>query len=374
MEVTTIMISGGGTGGHIHPALAIADEIKKRNPHANIQFVGANGRMEMEKVPQAGYAIEGLWISGIDRKLWSPRNWSFPFKLLSSLWKARKLLKRHRPQAVVGVGGFASGPLLDQAVRMGIPTLVQEQNSFPGITNRLLAKRVDRICAGLPGLERWFPKEKIVETGNPLREHVKMLAKADASNSMEARQHWNFNAQAPVVFVMGGSLGAQSMNEAVKCILGHSPTLAQRGYQLLWQCGSRYEADTLNWLESNPCEGVICSGFIDRMDLAYACADAIASRAGAMSIAELALVGKPAILVPSPHVAEDHQTHNARSLTDLGGAWMLPDRDVQADLGAMLETLLQDTDARTSMATNLRKAAKPDAAQSVVDQIESLLH
>ena len=204
--LNNVIISGGGTGGHIHPALAIADEIKRRNPQANIRFVGALGRMEMDKVPAAGYDIDGLWISGIDRSLTSTRNLSFPFKLVSSLWKARRLLRAHRPQAVVGVGGFASGPLLDQAVRKGIPTLIQEQNSFPGITNRLLANRVDRICAGLPGLDRWFPKERIVHTGNPLRAHVCALAEGQDAAPTEALAHWGLS-QDPVGFVMGGSLG-----------------------------------------------------------------------------------------------------------------------------------------------------------------------
>lgn len=368
-----VIISGGGTGGHIHPALAIADEIKRRNPDAQVRFVGALGRMEMEKVPAAGYDIDGLWISGIDRSLTSTRNLSFPFKLISSLWKARKLLRSHRPQAVVGVGGFASGPLLDQAVRKGIPTLIQEQNSFPGITNRLLANRVDRICAGLPGLERWFPKDRIVQTGNPLRSHVCALAETRNAPPQEALAHWGLDADQPVVFVMGGSLGAQSMNDAVKAILGKQPRRSERGYQILWQCGARYEADCQAWLKAHPCNGVVCSGFIDRMDWAYHAATLIASRAGAMSIAELALVGKPAILVPSPHVAEDHQTHNARSLTELGGAILLTDRDVREQLGPQLASLLADSDSCQRMGHAMTQAARPDAAAAVVDELESLI-
>ena len=368
-----VIVSGGGTGGHIHPALAIADEIKRRNPDAQVRFVGALGRMEMEKVPAAGYDIDGLWISGIDRSLTSTRNLSFPFKLISSLWKARRLLRKHRPQAVVGVGGFASGPLLDQAVRKGIPTLIQEQNSFPGITNRLLAQRVQRICAGLPGLERWFPADRIVQTGNPLRAHVCALTEAPAERQTEALAHWGLNADAPVVFVMGGSLGAQSMNEAVQTILSKQPRISERGYQLLWQCGARYEAACQVWLQAHPCDGVVCSGFIDRMDLAYQAADLIASRAGAMSIAELALVGKPSILVPSPHVAEDHQTHNARSLTELGGAVLLTDQDVRTKLGGQLNALLADPDTCATMGRAMRQAARPDAAAAVVDELEQLV-
>ena len=369
--LTDVIISGGGTGGHIHPALAIADEIKRRHPDVNIQFVGALGRMEMDKVPNAGYPIEGLWISGIDRSLTSTRNLTFPFKLLSSLWRARRILRRQRPQVVVGVGGFASGPLLDQAVRMGIPTLIQEQNSFPGITNRLLGNRVDKVCAGLPGMERWFPSEKLVETGNPLRESVCALGKPSPSD--DAKSHWDIPQDTPVVFVMGGSLGARSMNQAAQRILTEMPTLKDRGYHLLWQCGARHHEGMLAWLDEHPCEGVTCLGFIDRMDLAYQASDVIASRAGAMSIAELALVGKPTILVPSPHVAEDHQTHNARSLSDRDGAVLMPDRGVVDALGQALSRLLSDSERRQTMATNMKQAARPEAAQSVVNQIELLI-
>ena len=372
-KLHNVIVSGGGTGGHIHPALAIADEIKRRNPKAHIRFVGALGRMEMDKVPAAGYDIDGLWISGIDRSLTSTRNLSFPFKLVSSLWRARRLLRRHQPQAVVGVGGFASGPLLDQAVRLGIPTLIQEQNSFPGVTNRLLANRVDRICAGLPGLDRWFPKHKIVHTGNPLRAHVCALTDAPETGTTDAAVHWGLSDSKPIVFVMGGSLGAQSMNEAVQTILNKWPRQSERGYQLLWQCGARYEASCKAWLQAHPCDGVVCSGFIDRMDLAYQSATVIASRAGAMSIAELALVGKPAILVPSPHVAEDHQTHNAKSLTELGGGILLPDNEVREQLGRQLNALLGDAEKQTSMGLAMKQAARPDAASAVVDELEQLV-
>ena len=371
--VQDVLISGGGTGGHIHPALAIADEIRRRNPEANIRFVGALGRMEMDKVPAAGYDIDGLWISGIDRSLTSTRNLTFPFKLLSSLIKARKLLRTYKPQVVVGVGGFASGPLLDQAVRKGIPTLIQEQNSFPGITNRLLAKRVDRICAGLPGLERWFPKDRIVQTGNPLRAHVCALAESKPEQNHLALTHWGLSSDLPVVFVMGGSLGAQSINDAVKAILTKTPKSAQRGYQILWQCGARFESECTDWLHDHPSDGVVCTGFIDRMDLAYQAATLIASRAGAMSIAELALVGKAAILIPSPHVTEDHQTHNAKSLTELGGAILLPDHDTREHLGRHIQSLLEQPEQCQQMGKAMLKAARPEAASAVVDELEKLI-
>ena len=371
--LTNVIVSGGGTGGHIHPALAIADEIMRRNPEANVRFVGALGRMEMDKVPAAGYDIDGLWITGVERKLTSTRNLVFPFMLLSSLWKARRLLKRHRPQVVVGVGGFASGPLLDQAVRLGLPTLIQEQNSFPGVTNRLLAHRVRRVCAGMPGMERWFPVKRLVVTGNPLRHHVVQLAQPHDGQHQEALDHFGLRDDLPVVFVMGGSLGAVSMNDAVKAILTAEPSAAQRGYQLLWQCGGRHETEAQSWLETHPCDGVVCTGFVDRMDLAYGAAQLIASRAGAMSVAELALVGKPAVLVPSPHVAEDHQTHNARSLTELGGAELLPDSQVRERLGKTVSRLLHDPETCAAMAEAMKGAAKPHAAAAVVDELERLL-
>lgn len=371
--LTKVVISGGGTGGHIHPALAIADEVKRRNPQAKVHFVGALGRMEMDKVPAAGYSIDGLWISGLNRRWTSTQNLSFPFKLLHSLWAARRILRVQKPQVVVGVGGFASGPLLDQAVRKGIPTLIQEQNSFPGITNRLLAQRVDRICAGLPGLDRWFPKDRIVQTGNPLRAHVRELMDEASPDLEAARGHWGLPNEGPMVFIMGGSLGAQSMNEAVQNILSRKPRLSERGYQILWQCGARYLDACQSWLNAHPCDGVVCKGFIDRMDLAYQAADLIASRAGAMSIAELALVGKPSILVPSPHVAEDHQTHNARSLTELGGALLLRDDQVQTQLGHHLQSLIADRPKCEAMGAAMRQAARPQAASDVVDELEKLV-
>jgi UDP-N-acetylglucosamine--N-acetylmuramyl-(pentapeptide) pyrophosphoryl-undecaprenol N-acetylglucosamine transferase len=371
--LTNVIISGGGTGGHIHPALAIADEIVRRNPEANVRFVGALGRMEMDKVPAAGYDIDGLWITGVKRKLTSIRNLVFPFMLLSSLWRARRLLKQHQPQVVVGVGGFASGPLLDQAVRLGVPTLIQEQNSFPGVTNRLLANRVSRVCAGMPGMERWFPAERLVVTGNPLRHHVVQLVQPHDGQHQEALDHFGLRDDLPVVFVMGGSLGAVSMNDAVKALLTAKPSAPQRGYQLLWQCGGRHEMEAQTWLKAHPCDGVVCTGFVDRMDLAYGTARLIASRAGAMSVAELALVGKPTLLVPSPHVAEDHQTHNARSLTELGGAELLPDREVRDKLGEAVARLLHDPETCSAMAQAMRSAAKPHAAAAVVDELERLL-
>ena len=376
-ELKRVLISGGGTGGHINPALAIADEIKKRYPNAEINFVGAKGRMEMEKVPKAGYNIEGLWISGIERKLTSTKNLTFPFKLITSLVKAGRLLRKYKPEVVIGVGGFASGPLLYRAALKGIPTLIQEQNSFPGITNRILAGHVKKVCAGFPGLERWFPESKIVETGNPLRSSVLELLDGANSDTSSAKEHFNLAPDQPVVFVMGGSLGAVSLNEAVKNIIEQN--LSTLPYQLLWQCGQRFLAENESWLNTlgqkhpEAAKNVKCVGFIDRMDLAYSSAEIIASRAGAMSISELALVAKPTILIPSPHVTEDHQTKNALSLVDREAAVLVKDKNVVETLGDEINRILHDSSLCEKMSLRLREAAKPEAIKVIVNHVEELL-
>ena len=376
-QLESVIISGGGTGGHIHPALAIADEIRKRYPSCTIKFVGALGRMEMSKVPAEGYDIDGLWITGIERKITSLRNLSFPFKLISSLLKAGRLIRSYKPQVVIGVGGFASGPVLFRASRRGIPTLIQEQNSFPGITNRILAGKVDKVCAGFPGLSRWFPSDKIVETGNPLRDGVLKLL----SEKVDSRAaHFRLGSDKPLVFIMGGSLGAASMNSAVKKIVESFIVKGSAPYSILWQSGDRYHSECSAWLEKlvsiNPWIGdsVKCLGFVDRMDLAYSAADLIASRAGAMSISELSLVAKPTILIPSPHVAEDHQTKNALSLVDRDAAIMLSDSDVVSKLGSTINETLGNSDKTSAMCKALRSCARPKACTTIVDEIESLLN
>ena len=376
--IRRVLISGGGSGGHIQPALAIADEIVRRYPKVQIRFVGAKGKMEMEKVPHAGYEIDGLWISGLQRSLMNLKNISFPFKLIYSLIKAGIILNRYNPEVVIGVGGYASGPLLYRASRKGIPTLIQEQNSFPGITNRILASRVNRVCAGFPGLDKWFPKDRIVETGNPLREGVLKLADSKSSPSKSvATSHFNLDTSKPVVFIMGGSLGALSMNMAVRNLL--ESTNNELMYSVIWQCGSRFYDENSNWLQEfskkNPksADCVTCLGFIDRMDLAYAASDLIASRAGAMSISELALVAKPTLLIPSPNVAEDHQTKNAKSLVDRGAAILIKDCDVVQGLKDHIEDLLKDENTRQEMEINLKKAARPNASYQIVDEVEKLL-
>lgn len=378
-EPLRFLISGGGTGGHIHPAMAIAEALQRRNPDVVIEFVGALGRMEMERVPAAGYTITGLPITGIDRKL-SLRNLRFPFRLLRSLQMSRRIIRRFQPDAVIGVGGFASGPLLWAAASKGIPTLIQEQNGFPGITNRLLAKRVDKVCAGFPGLERWFPQEKVVETGNPLRRglidrldpETPSASGSEHSGVTHARKHFGLSIDRPVLLVLGGSLGAASMNTAVRTLLESGP-LEKKGIQVLWQCGGRYEDQEKAWAERHGDPLLKVHGFIDRMDLAYDAASIIASRAGAMSIAELALVGKPTLLVPSPHVAEDHQTKNALSVVHRGGAMLIPDKDVSRDLGSSVRKLLNDSEKARSMSEALAATARPEAAERVVDHLLSLI-
>ena len=369
-----VLISGGGTGGHIHPAIAIAEALHTRHPDAVIEFVGARGRMEMERIPAAGYTITGLPITGIDRKF-SWRNLRFPFRLLRSLQLSRRIIRRFQPDVAIGVGGFASGPLLWAAARAGIPTVIQEQNGFPGITNRLLAKRVDRVCAGFPGLERWFPEDRIVETGNPLRAGIlQRLAPADDTphDGQEARQHFGLHPELPVLLVLGGSLGAASMNAAVRKLVSDQ-SLSERGFQILWQCGGRYADSQTDWTKQQDDPLLTVRGFIDRMDLAYDAANFIASRAGAMSIAELALVGKPTLLVPSPHVAEDHQTKNALSVVNRGGAILLKDGDVVDQLGQAVTQLLQDAEANATMANAMKATARPDAAAAVAREVLDLL-
>ncbi len=370
-----ILISGGGTGGHIHPAIAIAEAMQKRHPDAVIEFVGARGRMEMERIPKAGYTITGLPITGFDRRL-SMRNFAFPFRLIRSLILARSIVRRFQPDVAIGVGGFASGPTLWAASRAGIPTLIQEQNGFPGVTNRLLAQRVDRVCAGFPGLDRWFPADRICETGNPLRESIvqRLGSSVQKRNGVTAaRKHFGLKEDRPVLLVLGGSLGAASMNAAVRSLVQSGP-LAKKGFQVLWQCGGRYESDQSQWAEEHGDPNLVVRGFIDRMDLAYDAASIIASRAGAMSIAELALVGKPTLLVPSPHVAEDHQTKNARSVVDRDGAVLLPDHKVERDLGKEVRNLLNDAERCTSMSAALKASARPAAADAVAEEVLKLVH
>ncbi len=358
-----IIISGGGTGGHIYPAIAIADALKRRDPLIDILFVGAKGRMEMEIVPLAGYPIEGLWISGFQRRLtWG--NLMFPVKVIHSLLQCRSIIKSFKPDVVVGVGGYASGPLVRAAAVMGIPTGVQEQNSYPGVTNKILAKKAKKIFVAYPGMEKFFPKEKIVVTGNPMRSHLgKKMSREEAANM------FGLDTSKKTILAFGGSLGARTINETIR--QSYELIAVRHDIQVLWQIGKLYAEKYLDPTNPRPWN-VKAFVFIDRMDLAYAIADVVIARAGAITISELCLVGKPAILVPSPYVAEDHQTHNARSLENQGAAILIPDKDAPQKAFQEALRLLSRQEELTKLEQNIKKLAKPNAADEIADHIIQL--
>lgn len=356
-----VIISGGGTGGHIYPAISIADEIKRRNPDADILFVGATGRMEMEKVPQAGYKIEGLWITGIERKL-TLKNLSFPLKLISSLLKARKIISRFKPDVVIGTGGFASGPLLKMANSANIPTLIQEQNSFPGITNKLLGKNANVICTAYDDLERFFPVEKIKKTGNPVRPDILDIA----SKKDEAKAYFKLKEDRITLLVLGGSLGARRINQL---IAEHQGMLEENRVQVIWQTGSFY-FEEYKKLDS---DHVQTHAFLNRMDLAYAAADIIISRAGAGSVSELCIVGKPVIFIPSPNVAEDHQAKNALALSNKNAAVVIRENELEEKFRRSILELLDSAEKREELSENIKKLALPGATKAIVDEVEKLV-
>ncbi|MBK8339234.1 MAG: undecaprenyldiphospho-muramoylpentapeptide beta-N-acetylglucosaminyltransferase [Flavobacteriales bacterium] len=355
-----LMISGGGTGGHIFPAIAIANAVREREPDADVLFVGALGKMEMDKVPAAGYRIEGLPICGFQRGS-IMKNLALPWRLLRSMMKARSLVRTFQPHVAVGVGGYASGPLLAAAQRMGVPTLIQEQNSFPGKTNIYLAKRVDRICVAYDGMERWFPKEKLHRTGNPVRSEVVRI-EGKRGIGME---HFGLKEGSPVLFITGGSLGARGIN---KGILKALPQLKAEGIQVIWQTGSPFLAQALEAASSLGYDACVVTEFVDRMDLAYAVADLVVARAGAISVSELCLVQLPAILVPLPTAAEDHQTMNARALTDRGAAVLVRDDRTEQDLGAVILKLITDPEALQGLRLRIAGMGRPDAAQAIAEE------
>ncbi|HJW29437.1 MAG TPA: undecaprenyldiphospho-muramoylpentapeptide beta-N-acetylglucosaminyltransferase [Saprospiraceae bacterium] len=355
-----VIISGGGTGGHVYPAIAIADALKKRDPLIDILFVGAKGRMEMEKVPAAGYPIKGLWISGFQRRL-TMANLSFPLKVVHSLIRCETIVKSFHPDVVVGVGGYASGPLVRVAARMNIPTVLQEQNSYPGMTNKLLAKKAQKICVAYPGMEKYFPKEKIILTGNPMRSQLgKMITRSEAASM------FGLDPGKKTILAFGGSLGARTINETIR--QSHDLIAGRDDIQVLWQIGKLYAAD---FLDSSAARlgNVKAFVFIDRMDMAYAIADVVIARAGAITISELCLTGKAAILVPSPYVAEDHQTHNARSLVHLGAAVLIPDAEAVDTAMAEGLRLLDHPDEIRSLEINIRQLGRPNAADDVAEII-----
>lgn len=362
MSKYKIILSGGGTGGHIYPAIAIANELKFRFPNAEFLFVGAKDRMEMEKVPEAGYNIQGLWISGIQRKL-TLKNLMFPFKLLSSLWKANKILKIFKPDVAIGTGGFASGPLLQMASLKGIPSLIQEQNSYPGITNKLLAKKADKICVAYDGLERFFPISKMVKTGNPVRQD---LLNVD-SKTIEAKDFFNLKHGKYTLLVIGGSLGARRVNELIEDKLEFFQT---QNVQVIWQCGKLYYQDYKRY---NDLEYVQVYEFLNNMDFAYAASDIIISRAGASSVSELCIVGKPVIFIPSPNVAEDHQTKNALAIVNQDAAVLIKEDELDIDFENKFSQIITSTEKQKQLGDNIKKLALVNATKQIADEVEKLL-
>jgi UDP-N-acetylglucosamine--N-acetylmuramyl-(pentapeptide) pyrophosphoryl-undecaprenol N-acetylglucosamine transferase len=355
------IISGGGTGGHIYPAIAIANKLKERYPDAFFLFVGAQDRMEMEKVPQAGYEIEGLWISGLQRKL-TLKNLMFPFKLISSLFRSKKIIRNFKPDVAIGTGGYASAPLLRVASNRGIPCLIQEQNSHAGITNKWLSNNVKRICVAYEGMERFFPSEKLMLTGNPVRQDLLDISE----KKEEARAFFKLDASKQTVLILGGSLGALKINQLVDEAL---PFFKNEQVQLIWQCGKFYEET----YKAKSEEDVQVLAFLNRMDLAYAAADIIVSRAGALSVSELCLAGKPVIFIPSPNVTEDHQTKNAIAIVDREAAVLLREKDATERFESVLTELLHNKDKQQMLSASIRKLAKPNATRDIVDEIEKLI-
>ncbi|MBD1392458.1 undecaprenyldiphospho-muramoylpentapeptide beta-N-acetylglucosaminyltransferase [Mucilaginibacter glaciei] len=356
-----IIISGGGTGGHIFPAIAIANALKKLDPATEILFVGAAGRMEMEKVPAAGYKIIGLDIQGIQRKsLW--KNVMFPIKLLRSVRKAMQIIKDFKPDAAVGVGGYASGPLLYAASLKGIPTLIQEQNSYAGITNKWLGAKAKKICVAFDGMEKFFPFDRIIKTGNPIRKESVNIA----GKHMQALALFKLSSFKKTILITGGSLGARTLNNS---ILAGIDKLIAADVQVIWQTGKFYYKSIREQLGPDRNEAICVVEFLNRMDLAFAAADVIISRAGAGTIAELCVVKKPVILVPSPNVAEDHQTKNALALVETNAAIFVADRDAESKLVDRALELLEDKDLQKTLSNNIGALALPNADEVIAKEV-----
>ena len=364
------IISGGGSGGHIFPAIAIANAICKRWPDAEILFVGAEGRMEMEKVPAAGYAIKGLPIAGLQRKLTPAnivKNLQLPFRVLKSQRMVKDILSEFKPDIVVGVGGFASEPTLKKASHMGYTTLLQEQNSYAGLTNKVLARNAAAICVAYDGMDRFFPKDKIVFTGNPVRADIEQMSVGVA----ESREHFGLHPEGKVLLSVGGSLGARSINQM---ILDHLHFFRENKIQLLWQTGRWMYNEAQAAVErAGVAEWVKVHQFISRMDMAYTAADVVVSRAGAIAISELCLVGKPVVLIPSPNVAEDHQTKNALALVDRGAALIVKDADCNRQGLTVVKELFDNAQQQSTMRAAIAKMAVRGAADKIVDQIARLV-
>jgi UDP-N-acetylglucosamine--N-acetylmuramyl-(pentapeptide) pyrophosphoryl-undecaprenol N-acetylglucosamine transferase len=363
-ENIRVILSGGGTGGHIFPAVAIANAIKAASPGAEILFVGAKGRMEMEKVPAAGYPIEGLWISGLQRRL-TADNLMFPFKVLSSLYNARKIIKSFKPDVVIGTGGYASGPTLRMASWLGIPTLIQEQNSFPGITNKMLASKADRICVAYPDMDKFFPASKIRLTGNPVRNEIEF----SNTTRPDALNQFNLQANKTTLLVVGGSLGARTINRSIHEGLKR---LADADIQVIWQTGKLYADQAAKVVAEYSGKGILTMPFIKEMDVAYAAADIVVSRAGAIAISELCISGKPSILVPSPNVAEDHQTKNAQALSARGAAILVKDSKAQINLITTIIDLAHNLTEQKKLNTHISAMAMRNSAGIIAGQVIEL--
>ena len=364
-----IVLTGGGTGGHVYPAIAIADALKSVHPNAAFLFVGAEGKMEMERVPGAGYEIVGLPVAGFHRKinlrnLW--RNFFFPFKLFASMQKAKRVLKDFAPDVVIGTGGYASGPLMRAAQGKQIPTVIQEQNSYPGVTNKILAKGASLICVAYENMEQFFPADKIQLLGNPIRKDLTTL---DEKRN-EALEYFGLDPAKPVIYLTGGSLGARTLNRATAA--AESLFKANPDVQILWQCGKIYEEE-FRATGSAKLDQVQLFPFAERMDLAYAAADIIIARAGALTVSELCTVAKPVILVPSPNVAEDHQTKNARALSDREAALLIPDADAVSELWSTAFELISDKEKMADLASRIRPLGKPDAAGQIANAVLDLI-
>jgi len=356
-----IIISGGGTGGHIFPAIAVADALRNLVPGANILFVGASGKMEMQKVPSAGYKIIGIPVRGLQRRI-TIANLAFPFRLLASMVMAWNIIRSFKPDVVAGFGGYASGPLLRMAISAGIPAVIQEQNSYPGITNKLLAKKVQKICVAYEGMERYFPAEKIVLCGNPVRTDIRNAN----TKKQEATEYFGLKPNTRTLLVTGGSLGARTINESIH---KHIDLLIENEIQLIWQCGRAYYPFIVEQAHTYKEKGVCIREFINRMDLAYAMADLVVSRGGAIAIAELCATAKPAIIIPSPNVAEDHQTHNAMALVKKDAVLMIADATAKESLGSKVLELLDDERKLLKLSENISKSAFDNAAESIAAEV-----
>jgi UDP-N-acetylglucosamine--N-acetylmuramyl-(pentapeptide) pyrophosphoryl-undecaprenol N-acetylglucosamine transferase len=360
-----LIISGGGTGGHIFPAIAIANAFRDKHPDAEILFVGAQGRMEMTRVPDAGYKIVGLWISGLQRKL-TLSNLMFPLKVVVSYFKARKLISTFKPHAVIGTGGYASGPIMMAATNAGVPAVIQEQNSFAGLANKQVAQKASRICVAYEGMDKYFPKDKIVLTGNPVRKDIL----STGQKRSKAFAHFGLDENTKTLLIIGGSLGARTINES---IINSIDKVVDAGVQMIWQTGKGYYESYKDRLRQIEQKGILVQDFLKEMDLAYALADVVISRSGALAVSELCIAKKPCILVPSPNVAEDHQTKNAMALVSTGAAIMVQDKNAKTTLVDEALRLLFDEQRCEKLRQKIGELARPNATEDIVKEIEKLI-